>query len=72
MLTNALEGEVTEDALPKAYECTLALNFLHLRCVQGTRHTQQIQLYGLNLLPDFFKSLSVQLSLTNDDKASED
>lgn len=56
----------------KAYECTLALNFLHLRCVHGTHHTQQIQLYGLNLLADFFKSLSVQLSLTNDDKASED
>lgn len=56
----------------KAYECTSALNFLHLRCIRGTHHTQQIQLYGLNLLPDFFKSLSVQLSLTNDDKASED
>lgn len=56
----------------KAYKCTLALNFLHLRYVHGTHPTQQIQLYGLDLLPDFFKSLSVQLSLTNDDKASED
>lgn len=48
------------------------LNFLRLRYVRETHHIQQIQLYGLNLLPDFFKSLSVQLPLTNDDQASED
>jgi hypothetical protein len=60
--------------LPQVYECKLAaeLSPSEIQSVKSHHNTVEIQLYGLNLLPDFFKSLSVQLSLTNDDKAGED
>lgn len=59
--------------LSQALECTLApeLSPSEMQSVRPTIDSR-VQLYGFNLLPDLFKSLSVQLSLTNDDEAGED